>query len=162
MRDDALGDIERYGNRPEESIAEKHSAVPAQLVHLISGVRGCVCDVLVALLQGGRERRRREVTWIIRRDARRSLDGNIEIKPRHFHLILQRGDPRRVEQIRFLRLRNVVSPDVGDVLQILKNIRVEVREPVLEGYYFSLVEGEAASPVDRPEGPLCFRPVHHC
>jgi hypothetical protein len=61
------------------------------------------------------------------------LEVHIEIKPGHFHLALQRKRPRRIEQIRFLRLRNVVSPDVGDVLQILKNIRVEVREPVPEG-----------------------------
>ena len=97
LGDDTLGDVERYGNRPEESIAENHFAVSAQLLHLEAGVRCVTANILVTPLEGGRQRRRRQVIGIIRRDTRRSLDGNIEIEPGNLHLILQRSDPLRIE-----------------------------------------------------------------
>ena len=59
LGDDALWDVERYVNRSEESIAEKQSAVSAQLVHLVTGVRCVIANILVTPLQGGRQRRRR-------------------------------------------------------------------------------------------------------
>ncbi len=99
----------------KRAFEKKHSAVSAQLVHLVSVVRCVVCDVLVGPLHGGRERSRREVAGIIKRDAEWPFDGNIKIKAGNVYLVLKRSDPRRVEQVELLRLRNVVTPNVGDV-----------------------------------------------
>ena len=50
LGDDALGDVEADGARPEESIAEKNSAVSAQLLQLVIGVQCVVANILVAPL----------------------------------------------------------------------------------------------------------------
>ena len=87
---------------------------------------------------------------------------DIEIKTENIHLILQRSEPCRVEQVGHLELRIIGSPDVCDVLEILKIIRVEVRQLVLEEYYLPSVERDAAFAVDRQDDSLCFRPIHNC
>ena len=78
--DDALGHVDADLHR-ESSIGEYDSAcIAAQPENLISGVRYGVANILVPPLQGGRERSRREVTWVFRGDTRRPLHTNVEIE----------------------------------------------------------------------------------